>query len=280
MRGVYGDSLTDEIDPAQFGIANTTLNTLPRIALTSGAAVLNYGGFSASVLRTIQNTYQFADNASIVRGRHAIKLGGKVDHNRFQNGDLINTNGTTNFNGLFSVDNSAIGANANRNNSIADYLLGQVSSTSLSVTNNANLRNTPWAVYVQDDWKVSPRVTVNMGLRYELHQPFREQLLGGRTVDFANGGRVIVADPEVARAANSPLVVCCTGPRVVETDKNDFGPRIGIAIQPFENNTTARATGYSMPTRHSFFTGTITCHCWGAVGSTRSCPIFRRRAQR
>lgn len=279
VRGEYGDSITDEIDPTQFGITNTALNTLPRIALTSGAP-LNYGGFSASVLRTIQNTYQIADNVSMVMGRHAIKFGGKVDHNRFQNGDLINTNGTANFNGLFSVGNSAIGANANRDNSIADYLLGLVSSTSMNITNNANLRHTPWAAYVQDDWRVRPRVTLNIGLRYELHQPFKEESLGGRTVDFENGGHVIVADPEVARLANSPLVICCTGSRVVETDKNDFGPRIGVAIQPFKDSSTVirGGTGCSLPTHHSFSIGCITCHCVGQLVSIHCLPTSRRRA--
>jgi Carboxypeptidase regulatory-like domain len=268
VRGVYGDSITDEIDPTQFGIANTTLNTLPRIFLSSGTA-LNYGGFSASVLQTTQNTYQIADNVSMVMGRHAIKFGGKVDHNRFQNTDLIGTGGTATFNGLYSVGNSAIGANANRINSIADYLLGQVSSTLLNVTAKANLRNTPWAVYLQDDWRVSPRVTVNMGLRYELHQPFKEESLGGRTVDFENGGHVLVADPEVARLANSPLVVCCTDPRVVETDKNDFGPRIGVAILPFKNNSTVIRAGYGL-----FFADTSQFFHWQYYTPLRGAATF------
>lgn len=244
VRGVYGDSIT-EIDPTQFGFRNTTLNTLPLLVLTSGGS-LSYGGFAGSVLRTTQNTYQLADNVSLTWGRHGLKFGFKTDHNRFQNGDRFLTNGRADFSGLFSVGNSSIGPNANRNNSIADFLLGQASSTQLNVVKDANLRNTPWALYAQDDWKMHRRVTVNAGLRYEYHQPFREQLLGGARVDLTNGGSVLVADPEVAKATNSQLVICCTDARVVETDKNDFGPRIGVAIQPFKNDSLVIRAGYGV----------------------------------
>jgi Carboxypeptidase regulatory-like domain len=244
VRGVYGDSIT-EIDPTQFGLRNTSLNTLPLFALTSGGNLF-YGGFAGSVLRTIQNTYQFADNVSFTMGRHGMKFGLKVDHNRFQNGDLFLTNGRADFNGLYSVGNSSIGDNANRNNSIADFLLGRASGTSLNVVRDANLRNTPAAIFAQDDWKALRRITVNAGLRYEYHQPFKEQMRGGAKVDLSGDGRVLVADPVVALATNSPLVVCCSVERVVDADKNDFGPRIGVAIQPLKNDNLVIRAGYGI----------------------------------
>lgn len=268
VRGVYGDSVT-EIDPTQFGIRNTSLNTLPRIFLSSGGA-LNFGGFSASVLQTIQNTYQIADNFSYVRGRHSMKFGFKADHNRFKNADFINANGTLQFSGLYTVANSNLEPNAGRPNSIADFLLGQANAQSLAATQPAYLSNTPWAVYFQNDWKVSQSLTLTLGLRYELHQPFKEASLGGRTVDFENGGHLIVADPEVARLANSPLVVCCTGPRVVKTDKNDFAPRIGIAYQPFKNDSTVFRAGWGI-----FFADTSQFFHWLYYAPLRGTAIFQ-----
>lgn len=270
VRGVYGDSVT-EIDPAQFGVQNTSLNTLPRIFLSSGGA-LNFGGFSASILQTVQNTYQIADNFSYIMGRHSMKFGFKADHNRFKNADFINANGTLQFSGLFSVANSNLEANAGRPNSIADFLLGQANANSLAVTNPAYLSNTPWAVYFQNDWKVTQRLTLTLGLRYELHQPFKEASLGGRTVDFENGGHLIVADPEVARLANSPLVVCCTDERVVKTDRNDFAPRIGIAYQPFKNDTTVFRAGYGI-----FFADTSQFFHWLYYAPLRGTAIFQPR---
>jgi hypothetical protein len=246
VRGVYGDSI-EEIDPGTVGVSNTLLNTLPAIFLpTASSTSLNFGGFSASILNTTQNTYQLADNVSWVRGRHAFKFGFKIDENRFRNGESGVGNGRADFNGLFSTGNSSLGTAGIRSNWVADFLLGLPFSHSLTVPALAHLQNRPWAVYFQDDWKVNNRVTVNAGLRYEYHQPFKENLLGGSRVDFENGGHLLVADPVVAQLANSPLVVCCTSPRVVDADKNDYGPRIGVAIQPFKDDPTVLRAGYGM----------------------------------
>jgi hypothetical protein len=233
---------------------------------------LNFGGFSASVLQTVQNTYQVANNFSYINGRHSMKFGFKGDHNRFKNADFINANGTLQFSGLFSIANNNLEVNAGRPNSIADFLLGQANAQSLAATQPAYLRNTPWAVYAQDDWKISRRLTVTLGLRYELHQPFKEASLGGRTVDFENGGHLIVADPEVARLANSPLVVCCTEPRVVKTDKNDFGPRLGVAWQPFNDDKTVVRAGYGI-----FFADTSQFFHWLYYAPLRGTAIFQPR---
>jgi len=244
VRGVYGDSV-DEIDPSQFGVRNTFLTTLPSLDIIGN--LNRYGGFSASVLSTVQNTYQIADNLSWVKGVHSLKFGFKMEHNRFQNGELGNgSNGTATFNGLYTKANDATETTTNRINSVADFLLGVAQQSTLATPSIANLRNTPWAIYVQDDWKATRNLTVNLGLRYELHQPFREQLLGGARLDYTNGGRLLVADPEVARLSNIPQVVCCANERVVDTDRNDFGPRIGLAWQPLRSNNLVVRAGYGV----------------------------------
>lgn len=235
VRGIFGDSI-DEIDPTKFGIKNTFMKTLPSLGVVNG--------FGASVLATTQNTYQLSDNFSLVRGRHVLRFGFKGDHNRFQNGDLFGGNGTGRFSGIYSINNPSVAPL--RENTIADFLLGLAQSTSLNTPSIANLRNTPWGLYAQDDWKVSSRVTLNLGLRYELHQPWREQLLGGSTFELQGGGRLLVANPDLVKLNNSPLVAGGVKPRVVPTDKNDFGPRIGLAIRPFKNDKTVVRAGYGI----------------------------------
>src|SRR6185436_4795389 len=96
VRGVYGDSI-EESDPTAVGVSNTLLNTLPGLLLPNS---LNFGGFTASILNTVQNTYQIADNASMIRGRHAFKFGFKIDENRFRNGEQGVGNGRADFNGM------------------------------------------------------------------------------------------------------------------------------------------------------------------------------------
>ena len=68
VRGVYGDSITEEIDPTAVWYWQYDSATRCRGIFLSSGTALNYGGFSASVLQTIQNTYQIADNVSMVRG--------------------------------------------------------------------------------------------------------------------------------------------------------------------------------------------------------------------
>ncbi len=242
VRGVYGDSI-DEIDPAQFGIRNTFFRTLPILTVVGNTPA--YGGFAGSVLQTVQNTYQLSDNLSMVRGLHALKLGFKLDHNRFQNGGGTAANGTAIFNGLYTKASDAAQTSSNRENSVADFLLGLVQQSSLATPSFANVRNTPSSLYAQDDWKAARRITLNLGLRYEYHQPYREESLGGAIVDFQSG-RLLVANQAVATLSNTPAVACCSGERVVEADRNDFAPRVGLAIQPFQNDSLVIRAGYGV----------------------------------
>ncbi len=263
LHGEYGQAVT-EIDPTQFGVGNTTLNTIPGLLLTAGGS-LSYGGFTGSILETTQNTYEIADNVSYTLGVHSFKAGFRMAFNRFQNVDRINSGGQLAFNGLFSLGNSNLGANASRPNSIADFLLGNASSHSLNVPNPALVRNNPWAAYLQDDWRISPQLTINLGLRYEFHQPWSDERLGGRVVDLDGEGRLLVRDPEVARLANDPRVVCCTDAQVVETDRNDFAPRIGIAYRPFKQDNMVIRAGYGI-----FYTSTNQFYHWLYYSPLRS----------
>ena len=179
ISGEYGITVP-EVDPTQFGIFNTnkTINTLPGFHLTAGSD-LHYGGYTASILTTFQETFQVADNFSVNLGKHNLKMGGKVDFNDFVRGSFTQSNGRLFFNGSFSVGNSGVVPNASRPNSIADFLLGNVSSQSLNFPANAEITNFPWAVYFLDDWKISPRVTLNLGLRYEYHMLGRKKTWAG-----------------------------------------------------------------------------------------------------
>lgn len=241
VRGIYGDSI-DEVDPAQFGIQNTVLRTLPRFFLSAGN--LNYGGFSGSVIQETQDTYQVADNFSLVRGRHALKAGFNWSYNKFDNIDFFGSNGTATFSGIYTTANS--NATAARENSIADFLLGTASSTSLNRSSPAKISNAPWAVYIQDDWKVSDRLTLGLGLRYEYHQPWKSSELGGAVMDLGGDGRLFVVDPEVARLSDTPLVVCCAPRRAIDGDKNDFGPRVSAVFRPFDKDSTVVRVGYGL----------------------------------
>ena len=101
------------------------------------------------------NTYQLSDDLNLVRGRHQIAFG--VDARRIQNNNLTNTytNGYFIFNGSITGD------------SLADLLIGKPYSFEQGNPNPNSLRETVFALYAQDTFHVTPRFTLNLGLRWE-----------------------------------------------------------------------------------------------------------------
>ncbi|MBI1984006.1 MAG: TonB-dependent receptor [Acidobacteria bacterium] len=120
----------------------------------------------------------------------------------------------------------------------ASFLLGEVGVAGMNSPVNMAYRSSDYAFYAQDEWKVTPRLTVNYGLRYDLHKPLTEKY--GRISSF-------VADLPNPAAGNTPgglgfLGDCeaCVGRNSwLDTDWKDFGPRIGAAYR-VSNKTVFR----------------------------------------
>ncbi len=94
-----------------------------------------------------------------------------------------------------------------------------------------NLRTQEYGFFVQDDWKATPRLTLNLGLRYDLFTPPTES--SGRTsYYFSDARRVVVANG--------------SGDRIISTDKNNFGPRFGFAYSLNESRTLVVRGGYGL----------------------------------
>jgi outer membrane receptor protein involved in Fe transport len=118
-------------------------------------------------------TYQFVDNVSFVKGKHSFKVGGDVRRLL----DDATTNNTPFGDLSFTGDLSGDAA--------ADYLLG-IPRTVLTPEGVPITAARQWrfAVYGQDDWKVTPKLTVNLGLRYDLFNPPHDANHGIYTLDF------------------------------------------------------------------------------------------------
>jgi hypothetical protein len=122
-----------------------------------------------------------------------------------------------------------------------------------------------YAVFAQDDWKVTPSLTINFGLRYELHPPLKDTQYN--TADFlpdwtgtVNGQTVngaVVVPNEKGLALTEPAFAASIAPTPIltakqaglpdklrYTDKKDLGPRIGLAWRPFHNDKTVLRGGY------------------------------------
>ena len=147
------------------------------------------------------------------------------------------------------------------------FLLGLPDYTEISSTNNPTMNGLgySYAFFGQDDWKVTPRLTLNLGLRYELHPPIREThyntatfepdysaTIGGQAVS----GAVVVSNAQAAAQASSALLSAIAPTPLLTasqagipeglryTDKTDWGPRVGFAWQPFGNGKTVLRGGW------------------------------------
>ena len=122
----------------------------------------------------------------------------------------------------------------------ADFLLGLPIQTAKALNGpDFNPYSTLSSFFIQDEWRVTPRLTLNLGLRYELHPPFNDKTrqLANFDRDFP-GGRVVVQDASkiapafLASIGNTPIVSYKEAglPETLRfTDKNNFNPRVGFA---------------------------------------------------
>lgn len=171
---------------------------------------------------TVTNTYQILDTATYTRGAHLLKFGFEFRANQ-QNGFRdVQARGTLNFTGAFTQ------------NPLADLLLGLITySSSAKVDNHQHMRTNSYNVFVNDSWRVRPRLTLNAGVRYEYNTP---------AVDAQN--RVALFDT----ATKTVVPVGTNGmPRAgYEGDKNNVAPRVGFAWTLDRSENTVLRGSYGL----------------------------------
>ena len=164
--------------------------------------------------------YQFNDGVSILKGKHAIKVG--VDALVLQSTENVTAN--TKGNPRFSSLENFFDGNMNRMRYAAGNFL-------------RNLRNQAYGFYVQDDWRILPRVTINMGVRYELN-----------TVPTESNNLIGNFDPSMGLVQDGKQIGS-----VFNGDHNNFAPRLGIAWDVTGNGKTViRAAGGIFYTQFSY----------------------------
>jgi len=172
----------------------------------------------------IQNRYQFADELDITIGKHRVSVGAEVDRVQFQgNWELVNS-GFFTFNGQFtsSHDNpdpagymSGLGS--------ADFMLGLPNFAWGSNGHTfAEFRETDFSAYAQDDWKISPKLTVNLGVRYQYYSPPGDKLGHAATFNLAEAKAI---------------------PGSWNPNTKDFSPRIGFAYAVTPNTVVRGGFG-------------------------------------
>jgi hypothetical protein len=109
--------------------------------------------------------YQIQDSLSRQAGAHSMSIGIALNQNFDNFVQVITPRGNYSYDGRFT------GGAGNLNNALADYLLGMPYTTALSNSlSNAHWRYKGFVPFIQDDWRISSELTVNLGFRYELNQ--------------------------------------------------------------------------------------------------------------
>jgi hypothetical protein len=199
------------------------------LALGNSTAALGNSGMVARFQTPILDR-QILDSVSWQHSRHTFKFGGEF---RAGANDEIRDRSSA---GSFSFSPLITGFNGSGGNALASFLLGQVNAANIQVSDKIPSRASYMGYYFQDDWRVTSRLTINAGLRWEVEFP--------REVD---GNRMNSFDPlAINPVSGTPGVVTFSGVngvprRAFVTDWNNLGPRLGFAYRlPGRRETVMR----------------------------------------
>jgi hypothetical protein len=216
-----------------------------------------YSGFGASdwlPSKEYNNVWDFIQNVAINKATHAIKFGFEfrpVDFPFFQ---FPSNHGNWNFQRTETAyPDDTNNLRANTGDGYASWMLGRVTGGRISTTNFISSQRQAWAGYVQDDWKVTPKFTLNYGVRYELFSPISEKF--GRQAHLDWDRLTLVIPKGKDQDAPLPPNFATTFPQVkvergvqskylIPWDKTNIAPRIGFSYN-FMSRTVLRA-GYGI----------------------------------
>lgn len=192
------------------------------------------------------NTYQFDEDLFWTHGKHNFKFGAEHRRQEFNVRYFSNSDGVLNYNNvLTSAGNDASGnpIDSNSGFGVASFFLGAISSGNIPAGQGDGMRANYYAFYAQDDWKIFPKLTLNLGLRYEVPEPVYETLSRTSQVNptLANPGADGLPGAMEYQGSGSGR----DGRRSPQsTYWKSFGPRLGLAYQI--DPQTALRIGYGI----------------------------------
>ena len=220
-------------NPLYWGVPNIGITGLAAIGEESDAPFINY-----------DTTIQLINNFSWTFGKHSAKFGGEVRRVRYNQIGGVVTRGRFGFDGRYTQQ-PLLAAASRGGAPLADFLLGHFNNAEGQVgAPVANFRSNYFALFAQDNWKITPKLTLNFGLRWENDQPFRDKHDAIVNIDFrwdnsmepvyvrAGSGDPYEGNPAFRLAPDIKYVRDGRfGSRAYLNDLNDFAPRLGIAYQ-------------------------------------------------
>jgi hypothetical protein len=224
----------------------------------NGPNAINSFGLNAAAFQPRHNKgLTFINNWIYTSGRHTMTFGMEFRHTtQHQSGENCACPGNFGFSSATTSNNDQNTTDEynynNTGSSTASFLLGDVNGASRSITEESKLRNFDYAPYLQDDIKVTPKLTANLGLRWDIAVPFTNATLNPYSqvnffqANIPNPGAISTATGQTLNGAYSALGTCsyCVGYNRADIHWKHFGPSIGLAYQL--NQKTVIRSGYSL----------------------------------
>ncbi|HMT06633.1 MAG TPA: carboxypeptidase regulatory-like domain-containing protein [Pyrinomonadaceae bacterium] len=214
--------------------------SLPQITVTGYFTLSNaIGGPTAGT-----ELFSIRDVFSWNKGRHSLKFGFETSHNRDIQDTLLNNYGVFTFSGAGAT-----------NNALANFLIGIPTGVTQDAPVTAYTNSWYYALFVQDDFRLSPNITLNLGLRWDVQTPPTDPQ--NRVVNYVPGQKSIVRP-------NAPIGAVFYGDPGVErggipTSFDHFSPRVGIAWDPTGDGKT------SIRAAVGIFYGSISGNEWNTM---------------
>jgi hypothetical protein len=191
--------------------------------------------------------YQVSDTLTWVKKGHSIKFGGELFWTIYDETNFNSPRGEFRFRGRASNPANAVSSGPL---SFADFMMGYLHTVQIgNVPKPSNFRNKQGSGYVQDDWNVNGRLTLNLGVRYDLLGPLTEK--SNRISNYVPQVNKLIC----ATADREPCVVDNSFPKaLINNDYNNFSPRVGFALRLGKGNKTVIRGGGGIFYSMSFLT--------------------------
>jgi outer membrane receptor protein involved in Fe transport len=192
-----------------------------------------------------RNVWSTLGSITWQHGKHSLKFGGDWRILNFNEGQNSSASGTFSFERQFTQGPNAVQASATSGYGFASFLLGTPSSGNVNAINPISTQGLYYAAYVQDDWKVSDRLTLNIGLRWDVGIGNREKYNRLAYFDPSVPNPLGVSVPGFPNLSGALRWIGRENPKDQQaTDWKNFGPRFGFAYKL--NNKTVLRGGYGI----------------------------------